>query len=189
MAAFRRRTTFAAPVIVTVAAGCSKADRATPSDYVETFAVAMQNMRCHATARDGGARDIECPPGMSGHMTMTVARRADGVCLALPGKHVTPCPLAPGQRLAKKLGLIWTIEKRGTDCHAEEEDACPPGLDCNPPKPRTFPCPPGVTEERPLRFAELPDATCVVVPDECFDTSCATAKVECPPEYQPTLDE
>jgi hypothetical protein len=140
----------------------------------------MSDMKCHAARRE-----IECPPGMSGHMQMTVALRRDGACMTLPGKHVTPCPLPEGQHIVRKLGLIWTIEKRGAECHAEEEDACPPDLECNPPKPRTFPCPPGVTEEKPLRFAELPDATCVAVPDDCVDTSCATVKVDCPPEYQP----
>ncbi len=181
MAAFRRRTTFAAPVIVTVAAGCSRTERTPPREYVETYDVTMRELACHA-----GTRDVECPPGMTGHMTMKVGRRADGVCLALPGRYVTPCPLPEGQRLVKKLGLIWTIEKRGARCHAEEEDACPPGLDCNPPRPRTFPCPAGVTEDKPLRFAELPDATCVIVPEGCVDTSCARTKVDCPPEYQPS---
>lgn len=181
MPAFRRRTAFAAPVIVTVAAGCSRGDRKPPAtDVVETFQVVMSDMKCHAARRE-----IECPPGMSGNITMTVVQRTDGACMTVPGKHLTPCPLPEGQRIVKKLGLIWTIEKRGTDCHAEEEDACPPGIDCNPPKPRTFPCPPGVTEDKPLRFAELPDTSCVVVPDDCVDTSCATVKVDCPPEYQP----
>jgi len=82
------------------------------------------------------------------------------------------------------------IEKRGDTCHAEEEDHdCPPGVDCNPPAPRTFPCPPGVTEDKPLHFAELPDTTCVLVPDGCEDTRCATEKIDCPPMKQLRVDD
>jgi hypothetical protein len=97
-------------------------------------------------------------------------------------KLATGCPLPVGKQLVEKLAIVWTIEKRGRDCHAEEDEHdCPPGVDCNPPKPRTFPCPPGVTIEKPLRVAELPDATCVVVPAGCEDTGCATQKTACPP--------
>ena len=147
----------------------------------------MQDMQC--SARQIGSNPpappqaIQCPPGMSGSTRFTVEQRADATCIVTPGNHITPCPLPPGATLVQKLGVVWTIEKRGAHCHAEEEDHdCPPGVDCNPPKPRTFPCPPGVTEEMPLHVAELPDATCVVVPDGCTDTGCATTQVDCPPE-------
>jgi hypothetical protein len=135
-------------------------------------------------------RDIECPPGMTGNVTMNVMLLGDGRCAVVPAgctepacaTPVTPCPLPAGQQLVKKLAYVWTIEKRGDKCHAEEEDHdCPPGVDCNPPAPRTFDCPPGVTEDTPMKFAELPDTTCVIVPDGCEDTGCATQKIACPP--------
>lgn len=184
MSAFRRRTTFAAPLIVTVATSCSE-KTATQEPQLPTWQVTMRDMKCRA--QQGGnppppVQAIECPPGMTGNVTMTVVQRRDGTCVTQPAKHVTPCPLPPGKQLARALSIVWTIEKRGADCHAEEDDACPPGVDCNPPMPRTFPCPPGVTEDKPLRVAELPDATCVIVPDGCVDTSCAKEPTVCPPE-------
>jgi hypothetical protein len=152
----------------------------------------MKDMKCIASEPvhdPPPPRAIACPPGMSGKTVMTVGQLPSGTCAIVPpgcveaacAKLPTECPLPPGQQLVHKLGLVWTIEKRGADCHAEQEDHdCPPGVDCNPPAPRTFPCPPGVTEERPLHVAELPDATCVVVPDGCTDTGCATERVDCP---------
>lgn len=149
----------------------------------------MKAMKCEAVQKGvtppPASQEVQCPPGMSGNTAMTIEERADKTCIALPGKHVTPCPLPPGEKLVTKLSNVWTIEKRGNECHAEEDNAhseCPPGVDCNPPKPRTFPCPAGVTEEKPLHVAELPDATCVVVPDGCMDTGCATQTIDCPPE-------
>lgn len=187
MAAFRRRTTFAAPLVITVAASCSTKQREQPPPPPgpPTWTVTMRDMKCHAQKQgEGGApQAIMCPPGMSGDRTMTVVERAPGRCVAMPGNLATACPLPPGQPLVEKLGIVWTIERRGEHCHAEEEDHdCPPGVDCNPPKPRTFPCPPGVTEDKPLHVAELRDATCVIVPDGCTDTGCAAEKVACPPE-------
>jgi hypothetical protein len=213
MAAFRPRTVFAAPIIITVAASCGQSERpraepkaepvgerhpvpapdpshaaAPPEREVARWSVTMHAMKCSANVAVRSnppppARAIACPPGMSGNLAITVVERADGTCITLPGKHVTACPLPPGQPLVQPLGVVWTIERRGNDCHAEEDaHDCPPGAECNPPRPRTFPCPPGVTEEKPLRVAELPDATCVVVPDGCADTSCVSHPVACPPE-------
>jgi hypothetical protein len=194
MTAFRRRTTFAAPVILTVAACSSAKDKPTPSPaFAASWHVRMLNMKCSAMVNGPNPpapRDIECPPGMTGNMVKTVAQLADGRCAVVPercsdascAKPITPCPLPDGQKLVKKLAYVWTIEKRGDKCHAEEEDHdCPPGVDCNPPAPRTFDCPPGVTEDKPLHFAELPDTTCVIVPDGCDDTGCATQQIACPP--------
>jgi hypothetical protein len=195
MSAFRRRTTFAAPVILTVAACGSGKDKPKQGQaFPVTWQVHMDNMKCEARIPGANppppAQEIECPPGMTGHMYMTVASVADGKCAVVPqgctdatcAKPATPCPLPPGQKLVKKLAYVWIIEKRGELCHAEEEDHdCPPGVDCNPPAPKTFPCPPGVTEDKPIHFAELPDTTCVIVPDGCEDTSCATEKIDCPP--------
>jgi len=95
-------------------------------------------------------------------------------------KIKTPCPLPYGKEVVQKLANVWRIEKRGDKCHAEDNDECPPGVDCNPPEPRFVPCPPGITEEKDVRIAELPDATCVIAPEGCKDTSCVTEKVPCP---------
>lgn len=196
MSAFRRRTTFAAPVILTVAAcsGPKEKPKPEPRPFTAIWQVTMANMKCEARGPAANppapAREIECPPGMTGNITMEVVQVRDNLCEVLPAgctdatcaKPTTPCPLPPGQKLVKKLAFVWVIEKRGEQCHAEELDlTCPPGADCNPPAPRTFPCPPGVTEDKPLRFAELPDLTCVLVPDGCEDTGCATQPIECPP--------
>lgn len=198
MSAFRRRTTFAAPVILTVAACSSGKDKPKPEpDLKRPFAVSwqvtMKDMKCEARMPGNPpppVQEIECPPGQTGNMYSTVAQLAEGKCALVPAgcvdascaKTITPCPLPLGQKVVKKLGYVWVIEKRGELCHAEEEDHdCPPGVDCNPPAPRQFPCPPGVTEDKPMHFAELPDTTCVIVPDGCVDTSCATQKIDCPP--------
>ena len=191
MTAFRRRTKFAAPVILTFAACSSGKDKPKEaSGFATIWSVEMQNMKCFALGPPAPAREIECPPGMTGGRHMEVAQLPSGNCAVVPegcrepscAKLVTPCPLPPGQPVIKKLAYVWVIEKRGDKCHAEEEDHdCPPGVDCNPPSPRTFPCPAGVTEDKPLHFAELPDATCVIVPDGCEDTGCATQQINCPP--------
>ena len=155
----------------------------------------MVDMKCVAQEPGGNppapVRAIECPPGMASATVFTVGELANKSCGIVPKdcfdescvKIKTPCPLPPGQAVVQKLAIVWTIEKRGDKCHAEEgdgHDACPPGVDCNPPEPRMVPCPPGVTEDKPLRVAELPDATCVIVPDGCNDTACATTKTSCP---------
>jgi len=195
MPAFRRRTRFAAPVILSVAACSSGKDKPTepPSKLGPTWQVHMDNMKCSAQVpgpNPPAPREIQCPPGMTGNLRKTVAQLAPDSCAVVPpgcadptcAKPQTPCPLPAGEKLVHKLAYIWTIEKRGDKCHAEEEDHdCPPGVDCNPPAPREFACPPGVTEERPLHIAELPDTTCVIVPAGCLDTSCATEQIPCPP--------
>jgi len=204
MAAFRRRTQFAAPLIITVAACSSSKEKPKPEQKSfpgVTWQVVMDNMKCRAvsaqvsgdkvaTTEDPPPREIQCPPGMTGGMYMTVGELAPDKCAVVPqgcvdascAKPTTPCPLPFGKQLVQKLAYVWTIEKRGEKCHAEEEDHdCPPGVDCNPPAPRTFDCPPGVTEDKDLHIAELPDATCVIVPDGCLDTGCATEKIPCPP--------
>jgi hypothetical protein len=195
MSAFRRRTAFAAPVILTIAACSSGKEKPKQSPFGTMWSVEMrENLKCYAAGPmvnpPAPAQEIECPPGMTGGRDMQVAMLMSSQCAVVPpgcteascARPFTPCPLPPGQRVVKKLAYVWTIEKRGELCHAEEEDhECPPGVDCNPPAPRTFPCPPGVTEDKPMQFAELPDATCVIVPAGCEDTGCATEKIDCPP--------
>ncbi len=191
MAAFRRRTHFATPVILVVA-GCS--GKATEKRFPGvTYEVRMVDMKCRATEPGRNPpppRAIECPPGMSGSTTFVVGELANGTCGIVPRgctdeacvKIKTPCPLPYGREVVQKLANVWTIEKRGERCHAEEggEDECPPGVDCNPPQPRFVPCPPGITEDKVVRIAELPDATCAIVPPGCKTTDCATEKIECP---------
>lgn len=195
MTAFRRRTAFAAPVIITVAAGCSSSKEPPKEKRFsgETWQVAMRDMKCYATepgSNPPAPREIECPPGMSGHNVITVGTVGEGTCAIVPrgctdaacAKIHTPCPLPYGKVVVHALANLWKIEKHGELCHAEPTgDDCPPGADCNPPKPRQFPCPPGVDDNHERIVAEMPDATCVVVPEGCTNTGCATEKTDCPP--------
>jgi hypothetical protein len=189
MSAVRRRTQFAAPVIVIAA--CSPAKEAPKQFPGATWSVRMQvDMQCVASA-GSAVRSIDCPPGMSGTTVFTVGELSnqrcgivprgcfDETCVTIPAS----CPLPPGQQAVQNLAVVWTIEKLGDACHAEEgegHDACPPGIDCNPPMPRIVKCPPGVTDTQSLRIAELVDARCVIVPDGCDNTGCAKQPIECP---------
>lgn len=123
---------------------------------------------------------VECPAGMTGGIARVIEQEP-GKSYCTSRNDVTPCPLPYGQKVKQPLQVLWLVEKEGADCHAEDASNCPKGADCNPPKPVHFPCPPGVTEDHPLLLAELPDATCVRVPDGCADTSCAREKVDCLP--------
>ncbi len=226
MGAFRRRTQFAAPLIISVAAaGCgSKSSEPPPPEKQiagpknrepsppktqfagPMWSVWMQLPGCKAAIdmRDvkcppdvecnlpnpPAPQDVECPPGASGKTTQYIAQLADQSCVLVPpgcielacARTPTPCPLPPGTKLVAKIVFAWKIEKRGEGCHAEEEDHdCPPGVDCNPPKPRMVPCPPGITEEKDLAVTQLADGTCAVVPEGCTDVSCVTDKTPCPP--------
>ena len=123
---------------------------------------------------------VECPAGMASAVVMTIEQTpVKSYCTSR--NVVTACPLPFGQEVKRPLQILWQIEKEGADCHAEELSNCPKGTDCNPPKPVHFPCPAGVTEDHPLVLAELPDATCVRVPNDCFDTGCAREQVPCLP--------
>lgn len=197
MSRFRRRTQFVTPVVIVVAASsCASGKEPAPKRFPgATWAVRMQlDMKCVAIEtgpNPPAPRSIECPPGMSGTTVFTVGELANKTCgIVPPGcveercvKIPAACPLPYGQQAVQKLSVVWTIERLGDECHAEEgegHDACPPGVDCNPPQPRIVKCPDGVTESQPVRIAELVDATCVVVPDGCEDTGCARQSVACP---------
>ena len=152
----------------------------------------MADMKC--TARELGPnptppRSIACPPGMSATTTFTVGELPDKQCGIVPAgcydarcvKIRTACPLPPGELAKHGLAVVWIVEKRGDKCHAEEgEHDCPPGVDCNPPEPRYVPCPPGISEETPVRIAELPNATCAIAPADCDDSGCLGAPIACP---------
>jgi hypothetical protein len=190
MSAFRRRTRFATPVILVVA--CSSSTEKPKRFPGATWNVRMRvDMKCEATQPGVAVRSIECPPGMSGTTMFVVGELANKSCGIVPAgcvdercvKIPAPCPLPAGQQAVQKLAVVWTIEKRGDDCHAEEgegHDECPPGVDCNPPQPRIVKCPLGVTDTQALRIAELVDATCVIVPEGCENTGCATQRIACP---------
>lgn len=196
MSAFRRRTAFAAPVIITVAAGCSPSKEQPPEKRfpAENWQVAMRDMKCYATELGPNPpppREIECPPGTSGRTVMTVGVIGGGECAVVPqgctevscAKPRTPCPMPYGKAVVHTLANLWKIEKHGALCHAEPTgDDCRPGADCNPPAPRQFPCPAGVDDDHERVVAEMPDATCVIVPEGCTNTSCATEKTDCPPK-------
>jgi len=118
---------------------------------------------------------------------MTITELADHSCALVPrgcadvtcAHPKVACPLPVGEELPQKFALVWTIEKRGDKCHAEEPN-CPPGRDCNPPAPRFVPCPTGITEEEEVHVGELQDGTCVIVPEGCEELRCATEKTACP---------
>ncbi len=229
MGAFRRRTQFAAPLILTVAAGCSDKSERVPPPPPTTIPVPvpqtqlpepvpqkqfpapvwavwmdlpgckagvdMRNIRCPPNVacnapNPPAPQEIECPPGASGKTTQYVAQLANKTCVLVPdgcvelacAKTPAPCPLPPGQKLVHKISFAWHIEKRGEGCHVEEEDHdCPPGMDCNPPKPRMIPCPAGITEDKDVDVTQLADGSCVIVPDGCKDLGCAVEKTPCPP--------
>lgn len=185
MAAFRRRTAFAAPFVVTIAASCSREPaRESPAQTRRTWSVQLRGTACEAVENTPGnppaPQAVECPPGMAGGVVMQVEQEM-GKAYCTSRGLVVACPLPYGERVKQPIDNIWLVEKDGPECHAEDYSKCPKGADCNPPKPRYFPCPAGVTEDHPLMLAELPDATCVRVPDGCDNTGCAREPVACLP--------
>ena len=118
-----------------------------------------------------------------------IAERSDKTCAVLPDGCLdekclatpTDCPLDFGKQLPKKLGAVMEIEMREGSCHVEEKNPdCPPNVDCNPPAPKKVACPAGITEEKNVDIALLPDATCAIVPEGCSTLDCVGAKTECP---------
>ena len=189
----KRRTTFAAPFVITIAAGCPSKPKPPPTEQPRSWTVRMVNMKCEALESFRPSPDykgpppnppapqaVECPAGMASQVVKTIVQEPGKPYCTSDG-NVTACPLPYGQALKQPLNIVWLIEKDQVGCHAEELSNCPKGADCNPPKPRYFPCPPGVSEDHPMAVAELPDATCVRVPDGCADTGCAVDKVDCIP--------
>jgi hypothetical protein len=193
MSAFRRRTTFAAPLIVSVAACSSKSTPEIAKRYPgAAWAVFMAPDGCKALEeRDQPppAREVACPPGSSGRNVVRIAQRGDKSCAVLPDHCFdenclttpTECPLAAGKALPKKLGAIMRIEMRDGECHVEEDNPdCPPNVDCNPPAPKKVTCPPGITEEKTIGVALMYDGNCAVVPEGCTTLDCVGARTECP---------
>src|SRR5438128_2669774 len=121
---FRRRTTFAAPLIISVASGCSSAKTETsekPKRYPgPSWSVFMAPDGCKALEADSKApaREVPCPPGSSGRNVIHIAQRADKICAVLPEncfaekclETPTACPLEVGKSIPKKLGATMEIE-------------------------------------------------------------------------------
>jgi hypothetical protein len=57
-----------------------------------------------------------------------------------------PKPVVP----AEPPGTQWTIFKQGDACSAAIKVECPQGATCNPPPPKPYACPDGITVERPV---------------------------------------
>lgn len=206
MSAFRRRTTFAAPFIVSVAA-CSggKANENPQKTYPGTVwyvskqagsddvcRASLTNLGCPkgAMCNPPPPSESKCPPFEGGQDWMHVARRADGGCAVLPPGCVdesclglrTDCPLDIGQHLPVELTSAFTIIQRADDkvCLASGNMECPPNIHCNPPPPATVACPPDITPDKPLRVGVLPDQSCVIAPEGCSTSDCVGAKIDCP---------
>lgn len=195
---FRRRTTFAAPLIISVAScSCGKTDptQETPKRYPgPSWSVFMAPDGCKALASEGDAsrapaREVKCPPGSSGRNVIHIAQRTDKICAVLPPdcfderclETPTDCPLEVGKSLPKKLGAMMEVEMRDGECHLEEHNPdCPPNVDCNPPAPKRVSCPPGITEDKNIMIAILVDGSCAVVPEGCETQDCVGAKTDCP---------
>jgi hypothetical protein len=197
MSAFRRRTVFAAPLIISVASCSSSSDKPpAPKQYPGPhWSVFMAPDGCKALAMEGevasksAAREVACPPGSSGRNVVRIAQRADKICAVLPPDCIeekcletpTACPLEVGKSIPKKLGAMMEIELRDGECHVEEHNPdCPPNVDCNPPAPKKVGCPPGITEEQNMNIAILVDGNCAVVPEGCETQDCVGARTECP---------
>lgn len=208
MAALRRRTVFAAPLIISLASGCKDDGPTTTSNppgpvdpppiRAATFVHQWDVRRagpglCHAHDLLGGPkRESECPPGTSGKTVIRVGEVAPDRCFVVPANCdqprcvsvAAPCPLPEGKTLPARFVEVWVVEKNKNGdggCHAEEpEGTCPPGVDCNPPTPRKVACPPGVTDTEEKRVALLEDKTCAIAPEGCNSPSCVGDKTPCP---------
>jgi hypothetical protein len=204
MSAFRRRTRFAAPFVVSVAA-CSggKPHEDPPKRFPGTVWYVQKQVggdNCTASLTDLGCpkgamcnppppSESKCPPFEGGQDWMNVARRADGKCAVLPPGCIaescmglaTDCPLDIGQRLPEELASAFMVEQSpdGKQCHTAVM-RCPENVNCNPPPPAAIPCPAGIAPDKPVRVGVLPDKTCVLAPEGCSTVDCVGAKTDCP---------
>jgi hypothetical protein len=212
MAAFRRRTVFAAPLIVI--AGCGGKDGSQDPSRLpgQSWTVRKQGATCRADHRidcppnvacnPPAPLEIECPPGATEAMTVTVVAKADKTCAIVPractsldcATEATPCPTPPKAKVpSPKLIAIWSIHPGRSSpgsCEAFDDLACnvPPGQPappCNPPPPEPVACPTGYVIDRPMRIGQLADGTCVVAPAPCKDSSCVKEAIECPVPRKP----
>jgi hypothetical protein len=158
MPAFRRRTLFAAPFVVSIAAaGCKDESRTSnppPPDNPPGPRFARQwDVRRVAPGKCQAAepfdcppevkcnppepRAVECPPGTSGKTVIRVAELPDTTCGIVPKgcvtaacvKLKTACPLPVGQTLPDKLVEVWLVEKDKIGDGCHAEE---PPVDCPP---------------------------------------------------------
>jgi hypothetical protein len=208
MSAFRRRTQFAAPFIVSIAACSGGKPHEDPAKtfpgtvwYVhkqagDTCIASLTDLGCPkgAMCNPPPPSESKCPPFAGGQEWTNVAKRADGKCAMLPAGCVeesclglvTDCPLEIGQKLPAQFTSVFQIFQRPDDkgCAAtmNSDFSCPPNVACNPPPPVQMPCPPNITPDKQLRVGQLPDGTCVIAPDGCTGIDCAGEKIDCPKE-------
>lgn len=124
MSAFRRRTQFAAPLIISLAA-CSSSkgpESPPPKQYPGTIWYVMNEPGgdCKATETELGCpkgvmcnppppSESKCPPFADGQNWANVAKKKDGTCAVLPSGcfdesclgAAAPCPLPIGEALPK----------------------------------------------------------------------------------------
>ncbi|MFN0252448.1 MAG: hypothetical protein ACKV2T_36565 [Kofleriaceae bacterium] len=204
MAAFRRRTAFAAPLIVI--AGCGGKDLSNDPFGGRSWTVWKRGDECRADVRidcppkvscnPPAPRDIPCPAGATEAMTVVVVEKPDKTCAIVPegcreldcATQATPCP-RPFQAAPppKKLVAIWSIHRGSApdSCEAFDELACsiPPGQPappCNPPPPMPVACPTGWVADTPMQIGRLPNGSCAVVVRGCKHATCVDQAIECP---------
>jgi hypothetical protein len=203
MSAFRRRIAFAAPLIITVS--CSKGEppakelpppRNPPEPqpvpkplYTRTWHVMKNADGCLAT------QEMNCPPSVpcnppapqqvvcpadAEKSAVQIGERDDKSCVVVATGAKADCPLPYGQKLPVRFDQTFHVSKTGKTCEATDDEYCGPKKDCPPPPRFSVVCPPGQTDENYVRVGVLPDSTCMVIPEDCADTSCAGVKTECP---------
>lgn len=189
MAAHRRRTHFATPFIVVL--GCGGAQRPDPPDVPGAkWSVSVRGDECYAYSPMGhcpkGARcnpppprPVECPTGLTAGATVRIVQRPDATCGIIPEQCVelacvvqtTPCPTERGapRRLT---GPSWQVTRSDdascfarVDTCASTETGCAQAIECPP--------------TAPVRITRV-EGRCVIVPEGCTDSSCASQGVECP---------
>jgi hypothetical protein len=141
MAAFRRRTVFAAPLILSLASGCKDKPERTnnppPPDVSPSaprFAREWDVRRvgpgvCEAEAVVSCApgkscnppppQASECPPGTSGKTLIRVGTMTGERCVVAPkgcthdgcATVAAPCPLPFGTKLPERFVEVWVVEK------------------------------------------------------------------------------
>jgi hypothetical protein len=209
MTAFRRRTAFAAPLIVI--AGCGGKDAANdpskPAFAGHSWTVWKQGDKCRADVRIGcppkvacnppAPREIECPGGATETTTVIVVEKPDKTCAIVPdgcselacATQATACP-APYQAAPppEKLVAIWSIHRGRNSpdaCEAFDELACSvppnqPAPPCNPPPPMPVACPTGWVPDKPMQIGQLPNGKCAVVVPGCKHATCVDQAIDCP---------
>jgi hypothetical protein len=213
MAAFRRRTVFAAPLIVI--AGCGGKEPSPHSLGGPSWSVRKAGATCRADVRidcppdvacnPPAPREIACPPGATETTTIMVVEKSKNTCAIVPrgcselscATEATPCPTPyEVSEPPQKLVAIWSIQPGRTSpdsCEAYDELACsvPPGQPappCNPPPPRAVACPKGFVRDTAMRIGQRIDRSCAIAPAPCVDVTCVKEAIACPGSPPSPLD-